>query len=69
MHSVLSGSDVGIKLRLCSSTLQNYQTPALLKRHCLYSCWSVNKIMDFIQLAEGENTQILDRTSAVEGGA
>ncbi len=69
MHSVLSGSDVWIKLRLCSSTSQNYQTPTLLKRHCLYSCWSMKKMMDFIQLAEGENTLILDSTSAVEGGA
>ncbi len=33
MHCVLSGTDVGKKLRfLCSSTSQNYKTPALLTR-------------------------------------
>ncbi len=69
MHCVLSGSDVRKQLRyLCSSTSQNYKTPALLTRHCRYSCSSVEKIMDFVQLAEGENMLILDSTSAAVGG-
>jgi len=49
---------------VCSSTSQNYKTHPLLTRHCCYSCSSTEKMMDFIQLAEGENKLILDSTSA-----
>ncbi len=63
IHCVLSGSDVWRQLGLLYSPTSNNKTPALLTRHCCYSCSSAEKMTDFLQLAEDGNMLARDSST------